>query len=161
MSASPTVPISLKPMSLSELLDRTFTIYRSNFWLFCGIMALPQIVIAAITIVYSLSPAVRAVSTLQPNPQNPFAVFSVLGPLFLEAFILVLLVALVLGFAVSAVTFAVSGICMGQPVSIRKSYSMLRKRIFGLLGLILILLVVAFVFGSAGLLAGSIVGGLV
>lgn len=161
MTASPSIPLDLKPMSLSELLDRTFTVYRSNFWLFCGIMALPQVAIAAITIVYFLSPAVRAASTLQPNPQNPFAVFSVLGPVFLEVLLLVLFTALILGIAGSAVTFAVSGFCLGQPVSIRKSYSMLGRRIFGLLGLILIFLFIGFVFVFAGAMAGAIVGGIV
>lgn len=31
----------LRPLSLGELLDRTFTLYRNNFWLFVGIMAVP------------------------------------------------------------------------------------------------------------------------
>ena len=31
----------LRPLSLGELLDRTFTIYRSHFWVFVGIMAIP------------------------------------------------------------------------------------------------------------------------
>jgi hypothetical protein len=160
MSASPSIPLDLKPMSLSELLDRTFALYRGNFWLFCGIMALPQVAIAAITILYSLSPAVRAMSTLKQNPQNPFAVFSTIGSVFLEVFLLVLFTSLVLGIAASAVTFAVSGLCLGQQVSIRKSYSMLGKRVFGLLGLILILLFIGIVFMFAGAMAGAIVGGM-
>ena len=30
----------LRPLSLGELLDRTFSYYRSHFWLFVGIMAI-------------------------------------------------------------------------------------------------------------------------
>src|SRR5690242_20758800 len=33
----------LRPLSTSELLDRTFHLYRNNFLLFVGIMAIPQL----------------------------------------------------------------------------------------------------------------------
>src|SRR6201995_4214584 len=29
----------LRPLTLGEVLDRTFSLYRSRFWLFCGIAA--------------------------------------------------------------------------------------------------------------------------
>ncbi len=161
MSAQPAIPLDLKPMSLSELLDRTFTLYRNNFWLFCGLMAIPQVVIAALSILIYFNPATRTTPVIQPNPQDPFAPLAALGPLLGAALLSVFSVSIVFGFAVGAVTFAVSGLCLGKPVSIRKSYSMLRGRIPGLLGLILILFIIAFVFVMAGLLAGVIVGGLV
>ena len=34
--------VELRPLSLGELLDRTFTLYRRHFWLFVGIMAVPS-----------------------------------------------------------------------------------------------------------------------
>jgi len=34
----------LRPLTLAELLDRTFSLYRRHFLLFVGIMALPSIV---------------------------------------------------------------------------------------------------------------------
>jgi hypothetical protein len=37
----------LRPLSFSELLDRTFFLYRKNFWLFVGIIALPYLAILA------------------------------------------------------------------------------------------------------------------
>ena len=37
----------LRPLSLGELLDRTFSYYRKHFLLFVGIMALPQALIVA------------------------------------------------------------------------------------------------------------------
>jgi len=37
----------LRPLSLSELLDRTFQLYRQYFMLFVGIVALPQLVLLA------------------------------------------------------------------------------------------------------------------
>jgi hypothetical protein len=161
MSNSAAVPLDLKPMSLSELLDRTFSLYRNNFWVFCGIMAIPQVVVAALSIALYLNPATRTMPSYQPNPQNPFAALSAVVPSLLAGLLLLFLSAVVFAFSMSAVTYAVSGLCMGQPISIRKSYSMLRTRIFGLIGLILIILFVAFVFVFSGLLAGAIVGGTV
>ncbi|MGA7783905.1 MAG: hypothetical protein WB997_04585 [Candidatus Acidiferrales bacterium] len=161
MSNSPGVPFELKPMSLSELLDRTFTLYRSNFWLFCGLMAMPQVVIAAISIAFYFNPSTRTIPNVQPNPSDPFAPLEALAPILLATLILSVLITIVYAVAVSAVTFAVSGLCLGRPVSIRKSYAMLLKRFFGLLGLILILLFIGFVFLLAGFLAGTIVGGIV
>lgn len=35
----------LRPLSLGEILDRTFTLYRRNFLLFFGITALPQLLV--------------------------------------------------------------------------------------------------------------------
>jgi hypothetical protein len=39
---------ALRPMNLGEILDRTFTLYRKKFLLFCGIAALPAAVMLAI-----------------------------------------------------------------------------------------------------------------
>lgn len=41
----------LRPLSTSELLDRTFHLYRNNFLLFVGIAAIPQIVVLALRLV--------------------------------------------------------------------------------------------------------------
>jgi hypothetical protein len=41
----------LRPLSLGEILDRTFSLYRQNFLLFVGISAIPQTLVLAINIV--------------------------------------------------------------------------------------------------------------
>ena len=38
----------LRPLSTSELLDRTFHLYRNNFMVFVGIMAIPQLFVLAL-----------------------------------------------------------------------------------------------------------------
>ena len=38
----------LRPLSTSELLDRTFHLYRNNFLVFVGIAALPQLAVLAL-----------------------------------------------------------------------------------------------------------------
>ena len=35
----------LRPLSLGEILDRTFTLYRGYFWLFIGISAIPRVLV--------------------------------------------------------------------------------------------------------------------
>jgi hypothetical protein len=40
--------IALRPMSQGEILDRTFQIYRSRFWVFVGIAAVPAVWMSAI-----------------------------------------------------------------------------------------------------------------
>jgi len=48
----------LRPMNLGEILDRTFHIYRSRFFLYVVIAALPALAIGAIRIVsYLLEPS--------------------------------------------------------------------------------------------------------
>ena len=38
---------ALRPLTTGELLDRTFSLYRSHFGLFVGIFALPYMVVLA------------------------------------------------------------------------------------------------------------------
>jgi len=38
----------LRPLSTSELLDRTFHLYRNNFLVFVGIAAIPQLAVLAL-----------------------------------------------------------------------------------------------------------------
>ena len=40
---------AMRPLSLGELLDRTFTVYKSRFWLFCGIGAISALLQTAIS----------------------------------------------------------------------------------------------------------------
>jgi hypothetical protein len=44
----------LRPLSTSELLDRTFHLYRNNFTVFAGIAGLPQLAVLALQLVFSM-----------------------------------------------------------------------------------------------------------
>jgi hypothetical protein len=48
MAPPPPVPQGLRPLSLGELLDRTFSVYRSRFWLFSGIASVYAITALAL-----------------------------------------------------------------------------------------------------------------
>ncbi len=55
--------LDLRPLSIGELLDRTFSLYRRNFLLFVGISALPQLLVLALQLVQViLTPAKAAVA---------------------------------------------------------------------------------------------------
>ncbi len=43
----------LRPLSTSELLDRTFHLYKNNFLVFLGITAIPQLVVLALRLLYA------------------------------------------------------------------------------------------------------------
>jgi hypothetical protein len=46
----------LRPLSTSELLDRTFHLYRNHFLVFVGIMAIPQLFVLALRLVVRVRP---------------------------------------------------------------------------------------------------------
>src|SRR5580704_2002490 len=59
----------IRPMSLGEVLDRTFQLYKNHFWLFAGITALPfsllliaQIAVAAMSSVPARAPVAHTAS---------------------------------------------------------------------------------------------------
>jgi hypothetical protein len=152
--------IELKPMSLSELLDRTFTIYRNNFWLFCGLMAVPELAVATSQMISFLLFPVHIVPVTPANAQNPFAALTAMKSSLGAGFVVLLFSAICMAFAFGAVTLAVSEICLGRRATVRESFRMVRKRVPGLLGLILLLMLIAILFVFTGALVGTLLGAL-
>jgi hypothetical protein len=52
--------LDLRPLSLGEILDRTFTLYRRNFLLFTGIIAIPQLMVLAFNLAQTSMKGARA-----------------------------------------------------------------------------------------------------
>jgi hypothetical protein len=134
----------LRPLSLGELLDRTFTVYKSNFWVFAGIMAIPAALGIPVTFF-----VLRFDTTLLANPTQPFVpspaqVFGFVGLYLAFVFIWALVYAIVAG----AMTFAVSEVYLGRKSTIAASYKSLRVmlRILG------IAILVTLVVGGVGVL---------
>ena len=97
----------LRPLSLSELLDRTFHLYRNHFLLFVGIMAIPQLFILALRLT-------MAVTSTVPFDTYPFA-------------LLVGLVSYVaIEISTAATVLAVSNIHLDRPVSLGVAFSSAR-----------------------------------
>ena len=118
----------LRPLGFGELLDRTFSYYRSHFWVFVGIMAVPQVLLLALTF------ALGVISEGRSTPG---------GTVLLVLAVVALVPVLVLGYtaAYGATTFAVSEIHMGRTITIRGAYGAVRGQMWRLIKLELAVLV--------------------
>jgi hypothetical protein len=109
--------VDLRPMTLGEVLDRTFKLYRSNFWLFAGIMALPSLVSLLINLgVASFAPGGKSVAA--GTVPSPGAAFSMFG----GALTVGLLYLFLWGAAQAATVFGVSDLYLGRPTGLRDCY---------------------------------------
>jgi hypothetical protein len=113
---------ALRPLNTGELLDRTFSLYRSHFALFLGIFALPHL-------------CVLAFQCLQLASQSSDSrTFNVLMAIVFG--IVVGLVALVAAAASQAATVvAVSNVHLDRPAGVMDSFSKVKNQIAGVIGL--------------------------
>lgn len=147
----------LRPLSLGELLDRTFTLYRGNFWVFVGIMAIPSSIgIPMNFFAYNK----RGVPFSFGTPQAQAAALSL--P-FWGFFVLFWLV---YSLAMGAATHAVAEAYLGRHPTIRGAFGRVRARFWRLNGLILnvfvrvfgIFILIVFAMAFLGGLAGAALG---
>jgi len=138
--------LDLRPLSLGELLDRTFFLYRRHFLLFVGIAAIPYSFFFIINLAKALLPVfARSAATGHLQPAG-VAVAAIGGGLFALVVIFVGFVAFL--FSVGATVFAVSEIYTGHPISIRESLSRVRGKaaiIFGVMVLSGLILIAGFI----------------
>jgi hypothetical protein len=128
--------LDLRPLSLGEILDRTFTLYRRNFLLFLGITALPQLLILGlnmaqlfwVTIPTTAKVAVPA-EHFQARSTGGLLAFGFIG-LIIGA--IVYLVAYL--FAQGGTVYAVSDLYLGRPTSIGASLGKMRPQLASLFG---------------------------
>lgn len=130
----------LRPLGLGELLDRTFTLYRNHFWLFVGIMAVPQLLVLAIGLVGVAfgsivpSPVRQGFLDTVPGPGVAVIVGGVLfGILLAFAFLAVYVL------AQAATVSAVSEIYLGRTTSVRQAYARVRRKVWRLIGVLLLI----------------------
>jgi hypothetical protein len=134
----------LRPMSTSQVLDRTFYLYRNNFVLFAGIAIItPALKLIALLIQLKIfGPVVM--------PRQPEA----LTPQFLQAMAVRIIISVVVGsiiylvgtaLASSATAYAVSMVHLGKTTTIAESYSKVKPIFLRILGLLCV--VVVFTFG--------------
>jgi hypothetical protein len=145
MGTTNTMPVELKATSLSELLDRTFTLYRNNFWLVCGIMIMPEVVLMLLSMLYVIAFPIKFVP-ITPNRSNPFAALAGMQSNIAASLVLLLLRGLAYAFALGCMTLAVSEIYLGRRITIRQIYAATFPRTGGLFGLTLMLGLIGFGF---------------
>jgi hypothetical protein len=138
--------LDLRPLSLGELLDRTFFLYRRHFLLFAGISAIPYSFSFVVNLATVLIPAIaRQANSGQIQPRGIFAMSA--------ASVLLSVLAFVVGgiaflFSVGATVYAVSEIYAGHKPTIRESIASVRGKagtIFGVMFLTLLLLIAGLI----------------
>ncbi len=146
----------LRPLSLGELLDRTFSLYKQNFLLFFGIMVWPSLLAAAIGLV---NVAIQSL-VLRPagGPVNG-ARFAMFGA-GLGFGMVLLAIAYWVGYtiALGATTLAVSDVYLGNVTTISGSFKKMRGRTWGLMCLMgwiglqvaLVMVVAVVAIGAVG-----------
>lgn len=132
---------ALRPLSTGELLDRTFSLYRSHFGLFVGIFALPYLVVLAY----------RCVGLVfqSPSPQLSNILMNALWGL--GALFLILIVSAA---SQAATVVAVSNLHLDRPATIRDSFSAMKGEMLGVVGLSLLVGLAAGVACFAFLVPG-------
>src|SRR5215469_7611068 len=123
--------IPLRPFTTGELLDRTFHLYRNNFFLFAGIAA-----VAAVLLVAAFALLLVLGFTLPtPGPDvDPRALFTALG---IYSGVLGLFYLIGASLVTGATVYAVSRVHLGQLGSIRESYGKVFARIGRLIVIVL------------------------
>lgn len=137
-------------MSISQVLDRTFSLYRSNFVLFAGIAAVP--------------PALLMLGQFGLLALPRFLRFSGLPGLQIAAIIstvvvgAALLVLWLIGYALAtgASVYAVSRLHLGYQTSIAESYRLIRPYTGTILGLVILVFLVVAGVVFAGIVTISV-----
>jgi len=167
--------LDLRPLTLGELFDRAFVLYRRHFWLFVGVTAVPGVFALVMTLTQ-----VALQNALVPTPDaagapDPFAVLEGLATamwLFGGMMAAMVIYWVVYMVALGATTFAVSEIYVGRSVTIAHVYSRMRGRIGSLVVLLLltglrvggVALLGVFTIGlgaGLGAVANPVLGGLI
>lgn len=127
----------LRPMSLGEVLDRTFSLYRSNFWLFAGIMSWPFLVLFFFNLVVGAWTAGRAASVHASGGAHGLAISpGLIGGAVGGGLITLILYLALTGAAQAATVFAVSDLYLGRPATIGSAFQRVRGNIARVLGVI-------------------------
>jgi len=139
--------VDLRPMTLGEVLDRTFHLYKNNFWLFAGIIALPLLInlLFGVGLVVWNSPVTNAIRS--GRGMDPANTIHLGGIILIRALVAIVLYLTVIEVGHAATIFAVSDLYLGRAASVRKAFANLRGRLLRLLGVaFLVLLIVGVGF---------------
>jgi len=132
--------LDLRPLSVGEILDRTFSLYRRNFLLFIGISAIPQLLVLAMQLAQiALTSATKAAV---PLPTRDFqgssaglVIAGVAGAILLVIVgIIVYFVAYL--FSQGGTVYAVSELYLGRTTTIGQSLSRMRGELGSLFGVV-------------------------
>jgi hypothetical protein len=124
--------LDLRPLSLGEILDRTFTLYRRNFLLFVGIIAIPQLMVLAFNLAQTFLTGKGAPKVVGGGSTTLGVILVIVGILGVVVYFIAYL------FAHGGTVFAVSDLYLGRPTSISSSLRRMRGQAGVLLGVTLL-----------------------
>jgi hypothetical protein len=144
----------LEPLSLSELLDQTFALYRQNFALFAGIvavLAVPQVIISTVINLGRPGSVVTGTgSSAVIHGDRLTASFGLSGA---AAIVAIVFAALITG----ALARAISARYLGEPITVMEAYRSLGWSTFLRLALASIILGILVALGVITLFIMSVV----
>jgi len=139
--------LDLRPLSLGELLDRTFTLYRGHFLLFLGISAIPQVFVLVIQLAQALvAPASNIFSLPNPNLPAQMPQFSVTGFAYMLAFMFAAGIVSVVAYLLSqgATVIAVSDLYLGRTSSLGGAFRRVRGKLAVIFGVVVLTFLAVF-----------------
>jgi hypothetical protein len=144
----------LRPLSLGEILDRSFQIYRGQFWKLFSIAAIPYL-FAAATILVVVVVLGLAGFTAKSLGRSSVGVLILLGILLIPSAIIFLSVMFYVG--QGALIHAVSATYLGREVFIGESYRFVMPRLgrYVLTSLLFVCAAFVFLVASVALAIGS------
>lgn len=142
--------VNLRPMTLGQVLDTTFSLYKRNFWLFVGIAALPFLLILIVEIVVA-----AAGNTAGQTSRTPSFSPSYFAGVFAGASILVILYFLIMAYTQAATIFAVSDLYLARTATVRGSFARVGAKILR----ILLIFFLIFIAAVVGILVIALVAG--
>lgn len=122
----------LRPMTLGEVLDRTFTLYREHFLLFVGIAALPNLVMLLFR--FGLMLVMQGAGKGGPRFSSP----GMVGGFVVGAFGSAILLLVLVGITQAATVSAVSDLFLGRETSVRESYASAKGHILTVIGIMIL-----------------------
>src|SRR5215471_19048923 len=127
--------LTLRPMSTSQVLDRTFSLYRKNFLLFAGITALPPglILIGQLLLLLVTRPGPGG----PMESGDPVKMGAAIGAAALGGLVLLALALAGYAFAAGATVYAVSRVHLGHSATIAECYRLIKPYFGRILGLVI------------------------
>jgi hypothetical protein len=131
--------MDLRPLSLGEILDRSFTLYRRNFVLFFGITAIPQLLVLAL----SLAQLFLRAPNVTPRPASTQFQAGALAtnPALVAASVvigIVTIIVVIVAYLLSqgATVSAVADLYVGHGTTISASFQKVRRDLGTLFGVV-------------------------
>jgi hypothetical protein len=151
--------IELRPLSLGELLDRTFRLYRNHFWLFVSIMAIPAAFsIPANVLLLTFQGSIMNSAATAPGKPPVMPTPEMMAGVFGGYFVFAIIFGIVYWIAVAAASSAVADVYLGRACTLRGSYARIRGRFWRLIGVFINIFL--RMFGLLLLVIGVCIGGI-